>query len=177
MYLWFCALKLWVKSLLRLFRLRERFLWLVGTYRLGWVDLESEKDTPVWGLTMFLFTFTDSLSWQNIFCSSDNLACIEVKLQVCWTFCGVFCVLGLGLSLPSFAGWFLEPWELCCLGQRFRSGCCWALIAWLSAAKFFSCCLFIRASSSTWARRPIWSMAIWNSRSNLMCGLGLYCKP
>ena len=33
-------------------------------------------------------------------------------------------------------------------------------MAWLSAAKFFSCCLIMRASSSVWARWLIWSGAV-----------------
>ena len=89
---------------------------------------------------------------------------MEAKLQVCWTLC-VFWVLGLGLGLALLAGWFLEAWELCWFGYRLSSSCCWASMAWLSAVKFFSCCLIIRASSSAWARWLIWSKAIWNSRS------------
>lgn len=50
-YLSFWALVFWVKSLLRLFRLREHFLLFVGMY-----CLESEKDKSI------LIAFTDSLN-------------------------------------------------------------------------------------------------------------------
>ena len=44
---------------------------------------ETRGPLNTYGSTLFLFTFTDSLSLQNIFCSSDNSACMEAKLSVC----------------------------------------------------------------------------------------------
>ena len=72
-------------------------------------------------------------------------ACMEAKLQVRWTLC-IFWVLGLGLGLA-----LLVALVLCCFGYRLCGNCCWALMAWLCATKFCSCCLIIRASSSVWA--------------------------
>ena len=143
---------------------------------------ESRKDTPVYCWTC-LFTLTASLILQNIFYSSDSWACIEARLQVCWTFLGgVFYVLGLDLAL--LAARFLVAWELCWSGYRSCSNCCWAWIASLLVVtwtcKFFFCCFIISINSSALARQPFLSKLVWNSLSNCttgICGLSLYCKP